>query len=209
MTSNGQLYIVSAPSGAGKTSLVNRLIQELDSVHVAVSHTTRPKRPGETDGESYHFVSRDEFQEIVDSGGFLEFAEVFSNLYGTSKAAVDEIVTTGTDVILEIDWQGAQQVRKLRADALSIFIAPPSLQALSERLSKRGQDSDEVIKGRLQEAVRDIAHHDEFDYLVFNDEFEKALADLIAVVTSQRLRIARQKVSQASRLAELLSSRAV
>ena len=204
--SKSQLYIVSAPSGTGKTSLVARLIAEDANITVSVSHTTRPMRAGEQEGVNYFFVGKEVFLATSNEAGFLEHAEVFGNFYGTSAAWVDETLTRGQDVILEIDWQGAQQVRRHRPDAVSIFIIPPSLAALGERLQERGQDSPEVIQGRLREAAADISHCIEYDYLVVNDKFSKALHDIKSIFYSQRLRVPRQKVKQENRLAEMLSS---
>jgi len=206
MTASGQLYIIAAPSGAGKTSLVGGLIARKADVRVSVSHTTRAMRRGEQDGADYFFISEAEFSGMVKQHVFLEYAEVFGNLYGTSKHKIDETLSTGTDVILEIDWQGARQVRKLRPDVISVFIIPPSLASLRQRLEKRGQDSAEVIAGRLQKAVRDIAHYREFDYLIVNDQFEEALNNLEAIFTCHRLQLRRQQASLRERLDELLSS---
>ncbi|RMF14845.1 MAG: guanylate kinase [Gammaproteobacteria bacterium] len=205
MNASGQLYIVSAPSGAGKTSLVAALLERDRSICVSVSHTTRPMRPGEQDGVNYHFVSREQFLEMAGQGAFLEHAEVFGNFYGTSEAWVNEALAQGRDVILEIDWQGAQQVRRLRPDALSIFILPPSVEELERRLRGRAQDSDEVIRRRLSEARAEMSHYPEFDFVVVNDQFEDALADLMAIFRGQRLTLARQEQAQAERLAALLA----
>lgn len=204
--SKSQLYILSAPSGAGKTSLVARLIAEDKNITVSVSHTTRPVRGGEQNGVNYFFVGKEAFLAIAGKAGFLEHAEVFGNFYGTSAAWVDETLARGEDVILEIDWQGAQQVRRQRPDAVSIFIIPPSLAALGERLQERGQDSPEVIQERLREAAADISHCVEYDYLVVNDKFSEALHDLKSIFCSQRLRVPKQQEKQKNRLAEMLSS---
>lgn len=202
----GQLYIVSAPSGAGKTSLVQALITDIKDLKVCVSHTTRPKRDGELEGINYFFITTEEFSAMADDAAFLEYAEVFGNYYGTTRAAVSEMLTAGQDVILEIDWQGAQQVRKVWPDVLSIFIIPPSLQALRERLQRRNLDAPEVIHSRLQKAAAEIAHFLEFDYLVVNDDFARALADLQSIIRSQQLRLAKQRLSQQDRLVNMLSS---
>lgn len=161
--SSGTLYIVSAPSGAGKTSLVTALIKADPRVSVSVSHTTRAMRPGEEHGVNYHFVSHDEFKALIAKGDFLEHAEVFGNFYGTSRSALQEVLDRGNDLILEIDWQGAQQVRKLMPEARSVFILPPSQQALRERLDGRGQDSEAIIAGRMKEAVSEMVHYDEYE----------------------------------------------
>ena len=184
----GTLYIVSAPSGAGKTSLVRALCERLANVVMAVSHTTRPPRPGEVDGVDYHFVSREQFERMVRAGEFLEHAEVFGNHYGTSRQAVERELAAGRDVILEIDWQGARQVRGKMPEALSIFILPPSREALRERLTRRGQDSGEVIERRMAQAVAEMRHYDEYDYLVINDDFTVALEDLVTIFGAGRLR---------------------
>ena len=200
----GTLFVVSAPSGAGKTSLVGA-VTELDSrLRVSISHTTRPMRPGEQDGVNYHFVSHDEFERMIGEGAFLEHAQVFDNYYGTSGRWVDEQLAQGYDVILEIDWQGAQQIRRLRPDAVSIFIAPPSRAALRERLTGRGQDSGEVIERRLREAAEECSHHAEYDYLIINDDFGEARDDLLAVFRAQRKRVNRQIQRHESLLSELL-----
>ncbi|WP_085676483.1 MULTISPECIES: guanylate kinase [unclassified Pseudomonas] len=184
--SSGTLYIVSAPSGAGKTSLVTALIKADPRVSVSVSHTTRAMRPGEQHGVNYHFVSHDDFKGLITQGDFLEHAEVFGNFYGTSRSALQEVLDQGNDLILEIDWQGAQQVRKLMPEARSVFILPPSQQALRERLDGRGQDSEEIIAGRMKEAVSEMVHYDEYEYVIINDDFDVALEDLKAVFVANR-----------------------
>ncbi|MFF7063677.1 guanylate kinase [Pseudomonas sp. NPDC008258] len=184
--SSGTLYIVSAPSGAGKTSLVTALIKADPRVSVSVSHTTRAMRPGEEHGVNYHFVSHDDFKGLITQGDFLEHAEVFGNFYGTSRSALQEVLDQGNDLILEIDWQGAQQVRKLMPEARSVFILPPSQKALRERLDGRGQDSEEIIAGRMKEAVSEMEHYDEYEYVIINDDFDSALEDLKAVFLANR-----------------------
>lgn len=197
---SGTLFIIAAASGTGKTSLVKALVADADRLGVSVSHTTRPARPGEVDGVNYHFTTREQFLAEVAAGQFLEHAEVFGNLYGTSRTWVEQQLASDHDVILEIDWQGAQIVRKLMPQALSIFILPPSLKALAERLNGRGTDSNEVIAHRLSEAIADITHYSEFDYLVINDDFATALADLQAIVRAAR----QSHRAQAARQAELI-----
>ena len=184
----GTLYIVSAPSGAGKTSLVRALADHDPLVVLSVSHTTRPRRPGETDGVDYHFVSEENFRERIGAGRFLEHAEVFGNLYGTSRDTVDEQLERGHDVILEIDWQGARQIRERVPDCVSVFILPPSREELQRRLTGRRQDSEDVIRRRMEAAVEELSHYAEYDYLVVNDDFERALGDLCALTRGQRLR---------------------
>lgn len=203
--SPGTLYTVSAPSGAGKTSLVNALVQRCPGLLVSVSHTTRPMRPGEEDGVNYHFVEEAEFLQMLERAEFLEHARVFGNLYGTSGVWVREQLQAGTDVILEIDWQGAQQVKRLMPDSRAIFILPPSRATLEERLNSRGQDDDSVIQARMEEAVQEMSHYIEGDFLVVNEDFDRALADLEAVIQSQRLRIEAQQITLAPMLADLLS----
>ena len=205
MSSTGTLYVISAPSGAGKTSLVKALLEKVDRIGVSVSHTTRFPRPGEKDGVNYNFVSEDEFKKMIEASAFLEQAEVFGNYYGTSQAWVEQKLSSGEDVILEIDWQGAQQVRRLIPSMKSIFIVPPSREALAQRLNSRGQDSAEVIAARMAEATQEMSHYGEFDYLVINDDFDQALEALIAIVIANRLTIAKQIDAQQSLLEALLA----
>ncbi len=198
----GTLFIVSAPSGAGKTSLLKALVDVTPGVAVSVSHTTRAMRPGERAGLDYHFVDRDGFLKMVAEGAFLEHAEVFGNFYGTSERGIQEQLKKGLDVILEIDWQGARQVRGRFPDAQSIYILPPTPEALRERLKSRGQDSDEIIARRMREAVSEMSHCPEFDYLVVNDDFEVALGELRCILSVTRLR----QPIQALRLGEKLQA---
>jgi len=197
----GHLYIISAPSGAGKTSLVAALVQGLPDVQVCISHTTRAMRPGEQDGVNYHFTRIENFVAMQGQGEFLESAEVFGNYYGTSQQKVQQLLDKGLDVVLEIDWQGAQQVRRLMPDARSIFILPPSCAALHQRLTARGQDSVDTIERRMSAARLEISHYSEYDYLVVNDDFAEALSLLKAIVQSAR---SEQKQVQAA-LQPLLS----
>ncbi len=183
----GKLYIIAAPSGAGKTSLVKAMVKSTPHVRVSVSHTTRSIRPGEQDGVNYHFTTIDGFKAMLGEGVFLEHAEVFGNYYGTSALWVQQQLNHGEDVILEIDWQGAQQVRQLMPEAVSIFILPPSLEVLRERLIGRATDNMEVIERRMSQAVNEMSHYAEFDYLVINDEFDLALRDLQTIIRSRRL----------------------
>jgi len=203
--SPGNLYIVSAPSGAGKTSLVNALLPSLPNVQVSISHTTRPQRPGEVDGVNYHFVGADQFRRMVEESAFLEYAEVFGNFYGTSRQWVKDTLAGGTDVVLEIDWQGGQQIRRLMPEALSIFILPPSRTTLEQRLTQRGQDDTATIERRMAQAVSEMSHYVEADYLVVNDVFETALQELRSILIAGRLRLAKQAVRQQALLSELLS----
>jgi len=198
---NGNVFIICAPSGAGKTSLVAELLRRDRSVRLSVSHTTRAPRPGEQDGRDYHFVSRTEFIAMIERGEFLESAEVHGNLYGTSQGWIDEQRTRDVDIVLEIDWQGAQQVRKLIADAIGIFILPPSPDTLRRRLIDRGQDHDAVIERRLQAARGEMEHLPEFDYVIINRNFDDAVDDLVSIVRANRLRIA----AQVSRHSDLIN----
>jgi len=201
----GTLYIVSAPSGAGKTSLVKALVDAQPQVRVSVSHTTRAMRPGEVDGVNYHFVSREEFLARLERNEFLEHAEVFGNLYGTSQRWLEQTLAEGYDLILEIDWQGAQQVRRLMPQAKSIFILPPTQEALRQRLNNRGQDSDEIIEKRMREAVSEMSHYVEYDYLVINDDFAHALIDLQSIFRANQLKQQAQQQRHARLLNELLA----
>jgi guanylate kinase len=199
----GMFYIVTAPSGAGKTSLVEAVVSREESVCVSVSHTTRPARPGEKDGINYHFVSDDDFISMLQQGEFLESAEVYGHRYGTSQNWVDQKLNNGRDVILEIDWQGAAQVRNLHREVCSIFILPPSVEALSQRLTKRAQDDAETIDNRMRQAVNEITHVAEADFVVVNDDFESAVEDMRAIIRSQRLTVLQQQVEQAALLVSL------
>jgi guanylate kinase len=199
------LYIISAPSGAGKTSLVKALVERDPRVEVSVSHTTRAPRAGEVDGVNYNFIDVATFKNMVEAGEFLEYAQVFDNFYGTSRGWVDEKLAQGIDVILEIDWQGARSVRAAFADAVTIFILPPSSEALEERLQGRGQDSAEIIARRMRDAINEMSHYDEFDYVVVNDEFSEALEDLATILASQRLRRDRQQTTLKPMMSELLA----
>lgn len=203
-SAQGFLYIISAPSGAGKTSLVKALLERDQRIRVSVSHTTRAARPGEEDGVAYNFVDLSEFDRLIEAGQFLEYAEVFTNKYGTSKGWVESQLAQGIDVILEIDWQGAEIVREKMPDARSIFILPPSRDELLRRLTGRGTDSDEVIAGRMAQAESEMSHFGDFDYLVINDQFDTALDQLAAIFTANRLKMAVQQQAQQSLLSELL-----
>ncbi|OLU20448.1 MULTISPECIES: guanylate kinase [unclassified Pseudomonas] len=204
-TTSGTLYIISAPSGAGKSSLVKALIDSEPLIRVSVSHTTRGMRPGEQDGVHYHFVDHTQFTAMLERSEFLEHAQVFGNYYGTSQRALEKTLAEGIDLILEIDWQGAQQVRRLMPQAKSIFILPPTLEALRHRLTGRGQDSGEVIEQRMREAVSEMSHYVEYDYLVINDDFSHALSDLKAVFRANQLLQSAQQQRHAGLLSELLA----
>ena len=185
----GILFIISAPSGAGKTSLVAELLNNMSNIKASISHTTRDRRPGEVDAVNYHFTSREQFVEMIEQGAFLEHAEVFGNFYGTSQQWVADTLASGEDVILEIDWQGAAQVRKLFPESTSIFILPPSKQALRERLHKRAQDDSEVIEKRIAAATEEMSHYVEADFLVVNDNFDTALQQMMSIVSAQHCRL--------------------
>ncbi|ENW23901.1 guanylate kinase [Acinetobacter lwoffii] len=189
---SGLLFVVSAASGTGKTSLVKALLERVNNLHVSVSHTTRGQRPGELDGVHYHFSNKEDFLNLVNEGGFIEYAEVFGNYYGTAQATVKEQLAKGHDVLLEIDWQGAQQVRRLFPESKQIFILPPSQFDLRERLSNRGTDAVDVIEHRLSCAVADMQQYSNFDYIIINDDFNKALHDLEAVIIANRLVLSQQ-----------------
>jgi guanylate kinase len=200
---SGNIFLVVAPSGAGKSTLVNALLQQDRGIELSVSHTTRPPRPGETDGREYHFVPVTEFMRLRTAGDFLESAEVHGNYYATSRAWIEQRLRTGTDVLLEIDWQGARQVKQHFGHAVGIFILPPSIDALEARLHQRGQDSAQVIARRLLAAGSEIAHAPEFDYVIINEEFPKALAQLSAIVTAARLRYGSQAARHHQLFAQL------
>ena len=202
----GSLFIVTAASGTGKTSLVKQLLVTTNDLSVSISHTTRKPRPGEIDGHHYHFVAMDVFTAAINDSKFLEHAEVFGNYYGTSEQSVRAQLNAGIDVILEIDWQGAQQVKKIFADAIMIFILPPNIATLRQRLSTRGQDSVEVIERRLAGAVTEMAQYVQADYVVVNDNFEVALAELKAIIIADRQTLTRQQLRYRRTIAALLDN---
>ena len=206
--SQGNLYILSAPSGAGKSSLIAALLGKNNGSRkmVSISHTTRAPRPGETDGVHYYFVSVDEFERLIEKGHFLEYAKVFGgNYYGTSLPAIEENLAKGIDVFLDIDWQGAQQIRQKVPSVKSIFILPPSLTELERRLVGRGQDTKEVIDERMSKAIGEISHYDEYDFVIVNDDFEQALADLQSILQSERLTLDYQRNENRQLIASLLA----
>lgn len=205
MTTRGTLYTVSAPSGAGKTSLVKALIDNTNGIQVSVSHTTRAMRPGEQDGVNYNFVSQSDFVAMLEQAAFLEHAQVFDNYYGTSSQWVEDTLVSGQDVILEIDWQGAAQIRKLLPNTRSIFILPPSQSALRERLNNRGQDPEEVIERRMRDAKDEMTHYVESDFLIINDDFNVALADFQAIINAERLTQNKQQYRHQALLSRLLA----
>ena len=206
MTVPGNLFILSAPSGAGKSSLINALLEQESSrpMQVSVSHTTRDPRPGEQEGEHYHFVSVATFKEQITHNAFYEYAEVFENYYGTSEAAIDDQLSQGVDVFLDIDWQGAQQVRLKKPSVTTVFICPPTKQALENRLRGRRQDSEKVIASRMAKAQDECSHFNEFDYIIINDDFKQALADLTTIVNNQRLTRNQQVAQHTVLLNELI-----
>ncbi|ERF77626.1 guanylate kinase [Gallibacterium anatis] len=203
----GNLYIVSAPSGAGKSSLISALLQQQPSyeMQVSISHTTRQPRPNEEHGKHYYFVDHKEFERLIAEDAFLEYAEVFGNYYGTSLPMIERSLKQGIDVFLDIDWQGAQQVRKKVPAAKSIFILPPSLQELERRLVGRGQDSNEVIAARMKKAINEISHYDEYDYLIINDDFDQALSEIKVILKAEKLRVERQVQRHQLLISQLLA----
>lgn len=201
---SGLLIVISAPSGAGKTSLVKALLARDSSLSVSISHTTRPTRPGEEDGVNYHFVDRPQFEAMIAAGEFVEYADVFGNLYGTARESIATSQDQGQDLVLEIDWQGAEQVRKSFAEAISVFVLPPSRSALIERLNSRGQDSPDVIAARTALAHTELSQYEHFDYLLVNDDFDVATSELVAIVTAERLRARIARDRKAQLLADLL-----
>jgi guanylate kinase len=205
MMTTANLFVITAPSGAGKTSLVKALTENTPNICASISHTTRPCRPKEIEGINYHFVAQADFLQMVAKNQFLEHAQVFDHYYGTSQTWVAQQLKNGIDVVLEIDWQGALQIRKLKHDCISIFILPPSRIALEQRLRHRGQDDDIVIARRMEQAIDELTHYAEFDYLVVNDQFDLALRDLQAIVHSQRLTHRMQAQKQENLLKNLLA----
>ena len=203
---NGTLYIISAASGAGKTTLVSAVLQQVVDLEVSVSHTTRTPREGEVDGANYHFVDKEKFQSMVENSEFIEYATVFGNMYGTSQQHIQEQLLKGKDVILEIDWQGARQIRQLMPDCKSIYIVPPSTTALRERLTSRGQDDETIIDRRMHEAINEMSHYVEFDYLIINDDFDEARENLAAIIKSNRMLHEHQQQKHADLLAQLLGA---
>jgi guanylate kinase len=201
---SGTLYIVAAPSGSGKTSLVNALLEREPGISLSVSYTSRLPRPGEVDGKHYHFVSRQIFERMVMAGSFYEHANVHGDLKGTARSAVEPLLAEGRDVMLEIDWQGARQVRKAQPDCVSVFVLPPSREELERRLRTRAADNAATIARRLADSREEIAHAGDFDYIIVNDQFADALADLRAIVTTRRLRREAQMVRHAALIADLL-----
>ncbi len=203
---SGALILVSAPSGAGKTSLVAALVEHTDNLCLSISHTTRTRRPQEVDGQNYHFISQNSFNQMRDADQFLEHAVVFGNHYATSRNTVTRKLDAGQDVILEIDWQGAKQIRETFDNSISIFILPPSRSALRERLKARGQDDADVIDRRMDNAVSEMSHHVEFDYLVINDDFDQALAEMRCIVQALRSRLTFKTAQNQGLIADLLGT---
>ena len=201
----GKLFVIAAPSGAGKTSLVRALMQLRPALRFSISYTTRKQRPNERHTHDYFFVDKAEFERMVAAGDFLEHARVFDNYYGTSRKQVEQLLDEGQDVLLEIDWQGAQQIRRALPECRSIFVLPPSREALEQRLRGRGTDSDEVIARRLRDSLADLSHWSEFDYIVVNDDFDRATADLQAIVTGQGEHLRRDRAELRDLLAKLLA----
>ena len=204
----GNLFIISAPSGAGKSSLIQALLKNHSDMQVSVSHTTRAPRPGEQDGVHYHFISVEQFKALIAQNEFLEWAEVFGNYYGTSKSTIRTSLSQGIDVFLDIDWQGARQIRQQAPSAKGIFILPPSLAELEQRLNNRGQDSSEVIAKRMAQAHSEMSHADEYEYLIINDNFETALAEFERIVLAQRNSFGSQTSKHSTLLKQLLAKTA-
>tara|TARA_R110002126_G_scaffold98045_31_gene228187 strand:- start:2177 stop:2809 length:633 start_codon:yes stop_codon:yes gene_type:complete len=202
---SGNLFIVSAPSGAGKSSLINALLKNHSDMQVSVSHTTRQPRPGEQDGVHYHFISVEQFKKLIAENEFLEWAEVFGNYYGTSRSAIIANLRQGIDVFLDIDWQGARQIREQAPGTLGIFILPPSMTALQQRLEQRGQDSQQVIAQRMAQAQNEMQHADEYEYLIINDDFNQALSELSYIVLSQRNSLSSQQSRHQRLMQQLLA----
>jgi guanylate kinase len=202
----GNVLIVAAPSGGGKTSLVRQLVATLTDIEISISHTTRKKRPGEQDGVDYFFIDKQQFLAMVNANAFIEHALVFNHHYGTSVAQINARLQAGIDVILDIDWQGAQQIRAIFPEVISVFVVPPSLTILKQRLLDRRQDNEEVISSRMRRAQNELGHFSEFDYLIVNDDFDKAAAELRAIVIANRLRMTRQIRQQGKLLSFLVSS---
>lgn len=202
----GCLFIVAAPSGGGKTSLVKQLVSKLDNIETSISHTTRIMRPAEKDGVDYFFISEQEFSKMIKKEEFIEHAVVFENFYGTSKAQIEDRLQSGVDVVLDIDWQGAQQIKKIYPDSVSIFILPPSVSALESRLINRAQDNENIIANRMHRAHNEMSHYSEFDYLIINDDFAKAVEELVIIVKAQRLSMSRQIIKQQYLLSLLINN---
>ena len=202
--SQGILFVISAPSGAGKTSLVKELRVQVDGFSVSISHTTRTMRPGEIDGVDYYFTNSEKFEEMIAAGEFLEYAKVFGNYYGTAQATVENALSAGKDVLLEIDWQGARQIKKLLPDCQSLFILPPSREALWQRLQKRGQDNAETIERRMRESISEMSHFNEYDYLIINDDFNQAVDEMRSIVVASRLKTSNQSTCNKDLIASLL-----
>jgi guanylate kinase len=205
MANRGKLFVIAAPSGAGKTSLVRALMERRPTLRFSISYTTRQQRPTERNGHDYFFVDKDEFKRMVGAQEFLEHAQVFDNYYGTSRKQVEQLLEQGQDVLLEIDWQGAQQIRRALPECRSIFVLPPSRAALEQRLRNRATDSDEVIARRLRDSIADLSHWNEFDYIVINDDFGRATADLEAIVAGQGEHLRRDRAELQALIAKLLN----
>lgn len=200
----GTLFIVAAPSGGGKTSLVNDLISKINNIEISISHTTRPKRAGEEHGKDYFFIDEKEFKDLIKKGEFVEYAHVFNYYYATSWTQIKNRLACGIDVVLDIDWQGAQQIKQRFSNTISIFIIPPSLDSLNERLLKRQRDGIDIISDRMEKAQDELKHYNEFNYLIVNDNFEKASIELQAIVIANRLQLEKQEYNQQKLLSLLL-----
>ena len=201
----GNLYVIAAPSGGGKTSLVRALVSELSQLEISISHTTRPIKPGEKEGKDYFYLSNDAFNQMVMQNAFVEYAEVFGYFYGTSKAQIEERLTRNIDIMLDIDWQGARAIKHLFPAAVSIFLIPPTLQVLKDRLNQRKRDEVAIVESRMQQAQAELSHYEEFDYLVVNDDFTDALSAVKSIVLANRLSMPKQKIKQAKLLSLLFA----
>ncbi|WP_367605856.1 guanylate kinase [Legionella sp. W05-934-2] len=201
----GSLIVVAAPSGGGKTSLIRNVLSKLDNLEVSISHTTRPARPKEVNGKDYYFVETAQFARMIEANEFIEYAQVFDHQYGTSKQQIIEKLVAGVDILFDIDWQGAEQIKQhFKEDVVTIFILPPSLEKLRERLTNRNQDTDSVIHSRMQKAQDEMRHYNQFDYVIINDDFEHAAEELASIVIANRLKLAKQAMKKAKLLSLLL-----
>jgi guanylate kinase len=206
MIEKASLFVIASPSGGGKSSLIKAILEQLDNIEVSISHTTRERRAGEVDGEDYYFVDEEKFDQIKKNNSFIEHANVFGHQYGTSREQIERRLSLGTDVLLDIDWQGARQIKTHFANVVSIFILPPSVETLKQRLLKRQRDDSDTIAFRMEKAQHEIRHHDEFDYLIVNDNFDKALGEMLQIIKAVRLKSSFQALKNQTLLSKLLMS---
>jgi guanylate kinase len=206
MIEKASLFVIASPSGGGKSSLIKAILEQLDNIEVSISHTTRERRSGEVDGEDYYFVDEEKFDQIKKNNSFIEHANVFGHQYGTSREQIERRLSLGTDVLLDIDWQGARQIKTHFANVVSIFILPPSVETLKQRLLKRQRDDSDTIAFRMEKAQHEIRHHDEFDYLIVNDNFDKALGEMLQIIKAVRLKSSFQALKNQTLLSKLLMS---